>query len=221
VVQTPEVVRVYLGSFWEAPLKLEDNRYAAVQLLCFTMRCALPCAVVVEMMHVSVGTVRYLLMTWVGYFDVLYDMPYKGHRMRLVTSSFVPLLVVGSFVCHSRYAVVQLLFYPALYLYLPRPHRALLEREKADLLQEMMSLPQNAVVRRINELVKRARAVKVHAYIVHYLKKQMPYVLGTGRFECLHLYLPGLVGTKCRWLHFFSCKVAAAYTHLCSCSLCA
>jgi hypothetical protein len=26
VVQTPEVVRVYLGSFWEAPLKLEDNR---------------------------------------------------------------------------------------------------------------------------------------------------------------------------------------------------
>jgi hypothetical protein len=60
-----------------------------------------------------------------------------------------------------------------------RRHRALLEREKADLLQEMMSLPQNAVVRRINELVKRARAVKVHAYIVHYLKKQMPYVLGT------------------------------------------
>lgn len=56
--------------------------------------------------------------------------------------------------------------------------RALLEREKADLLHEMMSLPQNAVVRRINELVKRARSVKVHAYIIHYLKKQMPYVIG-------------------------------------------
>lgn len=41
-----------------------------------------------------------------------------------------------------------------------------------------MSLPQNAVVRRINELVKRARSVKVHAYIIHYLKKQMPYVIG-------------------------------------------
>jgi EH domain-containing protein 1 len=26
VVQTPEVCRVYLGSFWEAPLKLEENR---------------------------------------------------------------------------------------------------------------------------------------------------------------------------------------------------
>ena len=42
----------------------------------------------------------------------------------------------------------------------------------------MMSLPQSAVVRRINELVKRARSVKVHAYIIHYLKKQMPYVIG-------------------------------------------
>jgi hypothetical protein len=39
--------------------------------------------------------------------------------------------------------------------------RALLEREKRDLLNEMMALPQNAVVRRINELVKRARSVKV------------------------------------------------------------
>ena len=81
VVQTPESCRVFLGSFWEAPLKLEDNRQ-------------------------------------------------------------------------------------------------LLEREKADLLSEMMALPQNAVVRRINELVKRARSVKVHAYIIHYLKKQMPYMIG-------------------------------------------
>lgn len=57
-------------------------------------------------------------------------------------------------------------------------NRALLEREKQDLLSEIMTLPQNAVVRRINELVKRARSVKVHAYIIHYLKKQMPYVVG-------------------------------------------
>ncbi len=57
-------------------------------------------------------------------------------------------------------------------------NRNLLEREKSDLLNEMMRLQQNAVVRRINELVKRARSVKVHAYILHYLKKQMPYVMG-------------------------------------------
>lgn len=81
VVRTPEVCRVYMGSFWEAPLKLEANR-------------------------------------------------------------------------------------------------ALLEREKRDLLSELGALPQGAVVRRINELVKRARSVKVHAYIVHYLRKQMPYMLG-------------------------------------------
>jgi EH domain-containing protein 1 len=57
-------------------------------------------------------------------------------------------------------------------------NRALLEKEKYDLLTEIMALPQNAVVRRINELVKRARSVKVHAYIIHYLKKQMPYMVG-------------------------------------------
>lgn len=57
-------------------------------------------------------------------------------------------------------------------------NRGLLEREKSDLLTEMACLPANAVIRRINELVKRARSVKVHAYIIHYLKKQMPYLVG-------------------------------------------
>lgn len=52
------------------------------------------------------------------------------------------------------------------------------QREKNDLLEELMLLPENAVVRRINELVKRARSVKVHAYIIHYLRKQMPYMMG-------------------------------------------
>lgn len=52
------------------------------------------------------------------------------------------------------------------------------QKEKTDLLEELMLLPENAVVRRINELVKRARSVKVHAYIIHYLRKQMPYMMG-------------------------------------------
>ncbi len=52
------------------------------------------------------------------------------------------------------------------------------QREKNDLLEELLLLPENAVVRRINELVKRARSVKVHAYIIHYLRKQMPYMMG-------------------------------------------
>jgi GTPase SAR1 family protein len=51
----------------------------------------------------------------------------------------------------------------------------LLQREEMDLLHDIMALPQHAVMRRINELVKRARSVKVHAYIIHYLRKQIPY----------------------------------------------
>lgn len=54
----------------------------------------------------------------------------------------------------------------------------LLNREKLDLFQDIAQLPQNAVMRRINELVKRARGVKVHAYIIHYLRKQLPYTFG-------------------------------------------
>jgi len=55
---------------------------------------------------------------------------------------------------------------------------ALLNQEKVDLFHDILSLPQNAVMRRINELVKRARSVKVHAYIIHYLRKQLPYTFG-------------------------------------------
>jgi len=55
---------------------------------------------------------------------------------------------------------------------------ALLNREKLDLFNDIAQLPQNAVMRRINELVKRARGVKVHAYIIHYLRKQLPYTFG-------------------------------------------
>jgi hypothetical protein len=54
----------------------------------------------------------------------------------------------------------------------------LLNKEKLDLFQDIAQLPQNAVMRRINELVKRARGVKVHAYIIHYLRKQLPYTFG-------------------------------------------
>ena len=55
---------------------------------------------------------------------------------------------------------------------------SLLNREKLDLFTDIAQLPQNAVMRRINELVKRARSVKVHAYIIHYLRKQLPYTWG-------------------------------------------
>ncbi|GMI32934.1 hypothetical protein TrRE_jg241 [Triparma retinervis] len=59
-----------------------------------------------------------------------------------------------------------------------REQEDLLNSEEADLLGDIATLPQNAVMRRINELVKRARSVKVHAYIIHYLRKQLPYTWG-------------------------------------------
>jgi EH domain-containing protein 1 len=50
--------------------------------------------------------------------------------------------------------------------------KALLERERDDLLADLRSLPRNATVRKVNELVKRARMVKVHAFIISYLRDQ-------------------------------------------------
>ena len=55
----------------------------------------------------------------------------------------------------------------------------LLQREEMDLLNEIMRLPEQAVMRRINELIKRARSVKVHTLIIHYLRKQLPKIWGT------------------------------------------
>eukprot|EP00960_Hanusia_phi_P006333 181631-Hanusia_phi.AAC.1 len=52
-------------------------------------------------------------------------------------------------------------------------HAMLLQREKADLVQELVALPQNTILRRVSSLVRRARSVKVHSFIVHYLRKQI------------------------------------------------
>ncbi|KAF9190589.1 hypothetical protein BGZ51_008440 [Haplosporangium sp. Z 767] len=56
--------------------------------------------------------------------------------------------------------------------------RALLDAEQADLLKDLRSLPRNAAIRKVNEIVKRARLAKVHAYIIGHLKKEMPAVFG-------------------------------------------
>jgi len=47
--------------------------------------------------------------------------------------------------------------------------------EQADLLQDLHELPRYAAVRKINELVKRARMSRVHALIIGHLKAQMPF----------------------------------------------
>lgn len=45
--------------------------------------------------------------------------------------------------------------------------------DKEDLLDELARLPENAAVRRVNELAHRARSVKAHAYIIHHLQEQL------------------------------------------------
>ncbi|RIA91199.1 P-loop containing nucleoside triphosphate hydrolase protein [Glomus cerebriforme] len=56
--------------------------------------------------------------------------------------------------------------------------RALIEAEQKDLLNSLRELPRNTTVRKINEIVKRARLAKVHAYIIGHLKKEMPAMFG-------------------------------------------
>ncbi|XP_038641983.1 EH domain-containing protein 2-like [Scyliorhinus canicula] len=55
-------------------------------------------------------------------------------------------------------------------------NRKLFELEEQDLFQDLQNLPRNAALRKLNDLVKRARLVRVHAYIMSYLKKEMPSV---------------------------------------------
>uniref|UniRef100_A0A7S3NN86 Dynamin-type G domain-containing protein n=1 Tax=Aureoumbra lagunensis TaxID=44058 RepID=A0A7S3NN86_9STRA len=51
----------------------------------------------------------------------------------------------------------------------------LLITERHDLLEELRLLPANAVLRKINDLSKRGRFLKVHCFLIHFLRKQMPY----------------------------------------------
>eukprot|EP00542_Grammatophora_oceanica_P018357 CAMPEP_0194028314 /NCGR_PEP_ID=MMETSP0009_2-20130614/2316_1 /TAXON_ID=210454 /ORGANISM="Grammatophora oceanica, Strain CCMP 410" /LENGTH=584 /DNA_ID=CAMNT_0038667665 /DNA_START=12 /DNA_END=1766 /DNA_ORIENTATION=- len=54
----------------------------------------------------------------------------------------------------------------------------LFEQEEKDLMKDLAILPRQSSVRKINELVKRIRKVKTLAYIVGYLKAQMPSLMG-------------------------------------------
>ncbi|XP_037084578.1 EH domain-containing protein 3-like [Pollicipes pollicipes] len=57
-------------------------------------------------------------------------------------------------------------------------NRKLFEAEAQDLFTDLQSLPRNAALRKLNDLIKRARLAKVHAYIISALKKEMPAMFG-------------------------------------------
>jgi hypothetical protein len=54
----------------------------------------------------------------------------------------------------------------------------LFKAETKDLLDDLLSLPRNSAVRKINELVKRTRLVRAHAYIICHLREKMPMLFG-------------------------------------------
>merc|ERR1739844_45369 len=56
--------------------------------------------------------------------------------------------------------------------------RRLFESEANDLYTALAQLPRTAAVRKLNDLIKRARLAKVHAYLIDHLKKKMPTIIG-------------------------------------------
>lgn len=54
----------------------------------------------------------------------------------------------------------------------------LFESEMEDLIADVKSVPRNGVLRKLNELVKRTRMAKVHAYIIGHLRSEMPWGMG-------------------------------------------
>ncbi|KAI3456486.1 hypothetical protein Pfo_013149 [Paulownia fortunei] len=61
--------------------------------------------------------------------------------------------------------------------------KELFEKEQDDLLVDLIDIPKKACDRRINEFVKRARAAKIHAYIISHLKKEMPALMGKAKTQ--------------------------------------
>ncbi|XP_061437442.1 EH domain-containing protein 1-like [Lethenteron reissneri] len=57
-------------------------------------------------------------------------------------------------------------------------NRRLFEMEEQDLFKDIQTLPRNAALRKLNDLIKRTRLAKVHAYIISHLRKEMPAVFG-------------------------------------------
>ncbi|XP_028653318.1 EH domain-containing protein 2-like [Erpetoichthys calabaricus] len=57
-------------------------------------------------------------------------------------------------------------------------NRKLFELEEQDLFNDIQNLPRNAALRKLNDLVKRARLIRVHAHIISHLKNEMPSVFG-------------------------------------------
>lgn len=59
--------------------------------------------------------------------------------------------------------------------------RELFEQEENDLYTKMAQLPRTAAIRKVNDLIKRARLARVHAILLDHLYKDMPTFFGHAR----------------------------------------
>ncbi|OON23325.1 dynamin family protein [Opisthorchis viverrini] len=57
-------------------------------------------------------------------------------------------------------------------------NRKLFELEQRDLFRDLSTLPGDAALRKLNDIIRRARLAKVHAYIIGHLKNEMPAIMG-------------------------------------------
>lgn len=82
---------------------------------------------------------------------------------KVITTPEVPKVFIGSFwnnpLLHSEM-------------------RKLFEIEANDLFADLQSLPKHCALRKLNDLIKRARLAKVHALIISHLAKNMPALMG-------------------------------------------
>jgi len=76
----------------------------------------------------------------------------------------------------------------------------LFEAEQQDLIRDLRQLPRNSAVRKVNELVKRARLVKVHAHIIAHLKGNIYFLLPNQT----NIKLINIIQNKC---HFYLAKI--------------
>ncbi|KAI5065316.1 hypothetical protein GOP47_0020011 [Adiantum capillus-veneris] len=59
----------------------------------------------------------------------------------------------------------------------------LFEPEQDNLLADLKDIPRKSCDRKINEFVKRARAAKIHAFIIGHLKREMPAMMGKTKAQ--------------------------------------
>jgi EH domain-containing protein 1 len=64
-----------------------------------------------------------------------------------------------------------------------RSNKDLFDKERNDLMADLRSLPRNSAVRKINELIKRARLSKVHALLMAHLRGKMPSLFGKEKAQ--------------------------------------